>query len=169
MYTTCYSISPSIYIRRIISRWLRRYALPFIAVLAIFSYFGVTVNPAFFIVALIFIFIIAPTILMIVYYNYALTPRIVQLSHGEVSLSIADDSVLVTITGYDRPDRQFAISIHSIKEITPGDQTDTIVYGSRPDQFILIDKNAFPSQPDRIKFHNYIFDKITKNQVNPRT
>lgn len=149
-------------------RWFSRYLLLFLTALAAFAVMGFAVDAAFFIVALIFIFIISPTALMIVYYYYGLTPRIVMLSTAPVTLSldIPTDSVTVKVIPDDRPSHVFAIPIARIREITPGDPFDTIVCDSSPAGFVLIDKNAFPSPTSRIQFHNYIFDKI---QVNSRS
>lgn len=149
-------------------RWFSRYLLLFLTALAAFAVMGFAVDAAFFIVALIFIFIISPTALMIVYYYYGLTPRIVMLSTAPVTLSldIPADSVIISVTPDDRPSHQFAIPITQIREITPGDPFDTIICDSSPAGFILIDKNSFSSPSARIQFHNYIFDKI---QVNSRS
>ena len=145
-------------------RWLNRRLPVFLAALALFAVLGFATDAAFFIVALIFIFIISPTALMIVYYYYGLTPRTVMLSSYPVTLSIDSDtrSVIADIIPDDRPPRQFSIPICQVREITPGDSLDVIVYGSAPGDTLLIDKRAFPSQSDRIRFHNFIFDNIQK-------
>ena len=149
-------------------RWFSRYLLLFLTALAAFAVLGFAVDAAFFIVALIFIFIISPTALMIVYYYYGLMPRIVMLSSFPVtvSLKLSSDSVTVRTVHEDRPPYEFTIPIARIREINPGDTFDSIVYDSSPSGFVLIDKNAFPSDSSRIQFHNYIFDKI---QVNSRS
>jgi hypothetical protein len=166
--TAPFRISSTTYIRRIMKRWFSRYLLLFLAALVAFAVMGFAVNAAFFIVALIFIFIISPTALMIVYYYYGLTPRIVMLSSFPVTLSLklSSDSVTVRTAPDDRPPYEFDIPVARIKEINPGDTFDSIVYDSSPSGFVLIDKNAFPSNSSRIQFHNYIFDKI---QVNSRS
>lgn len=166
--TEPFRISSATYIRRIMKRWFSRYLLLFLTALAAFAVLGFAVDAAFFIVALIFIFIISPTALMIVYYYYGLMPRIVMMSSFPVtvSLELSSDSVTVRTVPEDRPPYEFAIPIARIREITPGDTFDSIVYGSSPSGFVLIDKNAFPSDSSRIQFHNYIFDKI---QVNSRS
>lgn len=162
--TTPFRISSDTYIRRIIRRWLARYILPLIATLATLVVLGIAVNPAFFIVALIFIFIVAPTALMFVYYFYGLTPRIVMLSTGLVTVSADESAVTADISFDDRPSRKFTIPLSGIREITPGDSIDTIVCGSGPGDILLLDKNAFASQAARIRFHNYIFDSISTVQ-----
>lgn len=166
--TAPFRISSTTYIRLIMKRWFSRYLLLFLAALVAFAVMGFAVNAAFFIVALIFIFIISPTALMIVYYYYGLTPRIVMLSSFPVTLSLklSSDSVTVRTAPDDRPPYEFDIPVARIKEINPGDTFDSIVYDSSPSGFVLIDKNAFPSNSSRIQFHNYIFDKI---QVNSRS
>lgn len=166
--TAPFRISSTTYIRLIMKRWFSRYLLLFLAALVAFAVMGFAVNAAFFIVALIFIFIISPTALMIVYYYYGLTPRIVMLSSFPVTLSLklSSDSVTVKTAPDDRPPYEFDIPVARIKEINPGDTFDSIVYDSSPSGFVLIDKNAFPSNSSRIQFHNYIFDKI---QVNSRS
>ncbi|MDE6346732.1 MAG: hypothetical protein K2L55_08690 [Muribaculaceae bacterium] len=162
--TTPFSISSATYIQRIIRRWLNRWMLIFLAALATFAVLGFASDATFFIVAVISIFTIPPTSRMIVYYYYGLTPRIVMLSSFPVSLSIdtSNACVIVNITPDDRPPRQFTVPFSAIKEITPGDTLDTIVYGNSPGDILLIDKKAFPSQSIRIQFHNYIFDNIQK-------
>lgn len=147
-------------------RWLSRYILIFLATLMAFVILGAAVNPAFFIVALIFIFIVMPTALMFVYYFYGLTPRIVMLSAGVVTLSVCGDTLHVGISLEDREPKQLDIPLSQIREITPGNPHDTIICGPNPADLILIDKNAFPSQSARIQFHNYIFDYIQKKSVN---
>ena len=166
--TEPFRISSTAYIRRIMKRWFSRYLLLFLTALAAFAVMGFAVDAAFFIVALIFIFIISPTALMIVYYYYGLMPRIVMLSSFPVtvSLKLSSDSVTVRTVPEDRPPYEFTIPIARIREINPGDTFDSIVYDSSPSGFVLIDKNAFPSDSSRIQFHNYIFDKI---QVNSRS
>ena len=166
--TEPFRISSTAYIRRIMKRWFSRYLLLFLTALAAFAVMGFAVDAAFFIVALIFIFIISPTALMIVYYYYGLMPRIVMLSSFPVtvSLKLSSDSVTVRTVPEDRPPYEFTIPIARIREINPGDTFDSIVYDSTPSGFVLIDKNAFPSDSSRIQFHNYIFDKI---QVNSRS
>lgn len=163
--TAPFRISSTTYIRLIMKRWFSRYLLLFLAALVAFAVMGFAVNAAFFIVALIFIFIISPTALMIVYYYYGLTPRIVMLSSFPVTLSLklSSDSVTVRTAPDDRPPYEFDIPVARIKEINPGDTFDSIVYDSSPSGFVLIDKNAFPSNSSRIQFHNYIFDKIQVN------
>lgn len=164
--TEPFKISASTYIRRIMKRWLSRYMLILLAALVTFVILGYAVNTAFFIVALIFIFIGMPTVLMFAYYFYGLTPRIVMLSAGTATLTISADTLHISITLEDKAPQQFSIPLSQIREITPGNPHDIIICGPTPADLILIDKNAFASRSARIQFHNYIFDNIQKKSVN---
>ena len=160
--TSKFRISPATYIRRIIKRWFNRYLLVLAALTTAFIILGTAVNPAFFIVALIFLFIIAPTALMFVYYYYGLMPRTVMLSAGDTAVTLYPDNIAIEVLRENAPPYSFSIPVKSVREIIPGDVHDVIVYGKNPGDIVLIDKNAFPDQPSRIKFHNYIFDNIQK-------
>lgn len=150
--------------RRIIRGCILRVSLPIAIVLFALVLLGATVNAAFLIVALIVVFILVPTVMMFAYYMYALKQNIVMLGSGAVQVQAGSDSVEIIVSREERPDYTFTISYSQLREITPGDPFDVIVYGKRPDEFILIDKNAFANNADRIQFHNYIFDKIAKNK-----
>ncbi len=166
--TAPFTVSSTTYIRRIMKRWLSRYAFIFAVTLAAFIILGAMVNPAFFIVALIFIFIVMPTAMMFVYYYYGLAPRTVMLSAGEVTAALHEDKVDFEIYRDDALCHSFSIPIATVREITPGKVVDTIIYGTHPGDLVLIDKNAFADRTSRIRFHNYIFDNIQKNCVNSR-
>lgn len=156
--TNPFKTSPTTYIRRIMKRWFNRYLFVLIAAIVALAVLGIICNPAFFIVALMAVFIIIPTALMFIYYFYALNPRIVMLSAGETTISLAPDTLFFDISLEERQPYKFQIPLSQIKSITPGEHLDTIIYGEKLDGIILIDKNAFPSPPQRIQFHNYIFD-----------
>ena len=100
---------------------------------------------------------------MFVYYFYALNPRIVMLSTGDTTIALYPDHIAFLVTREERAPYQFKIQLSDIKSITPGDILDTIMYGNRLDEFILIDKTAFSSTSERFQFHNYIFDYIQQN------
>lgn len=161
-----YHVPASAYIRRIMTRWTSRFAPALVVAFMALLILGIAVNAAFLIVALIFLFILAPTALMFVYYLYALKPRTVMLSAGDTAISVDGEKLTVDVQRPEASTFSFEIPVDEIREITPGNPYDIIIYGKNPDQFILIDKNAFPSQADRIQFHNYIYDKITKKSVN---
>ena len=148
------------------TRWASRFAPALVVAFMALLILGIAVNAAFLIVALIFLFILLPTALMFVYYLYALKPRTVMLSAGDTTISVDGDKLTVDVQRPEAPAFSFEIPVDRIREIMPGNPYDIIIYGKNPDQFILIDKNAFPLQADRIQFHNYIYDKITKKSVN---
>lgn len=136
--------------------------VPIAGVLLALAAAAVTIDAAFLIVALIAVFILVPTMLMFVYYLYALKPRTVMLGAGDTEVVIHDNELGVKVSRPERPDYTFGIPIADIREITPGSPYDAIVYGEQPDQFILIDNRAFTDSCARIQFHNYIFDRISK-------
>lgn len=144
-------------------RWFNRYLFLLSAGLIILLLLGILVDIAFLIVALMAIFIVIPTRLMFVYYFYALNPRIVMLSTGDTTIALYPDHIAFLVTREERAPYQFKIQLSEIKSITPGDILDTIMYGNRLDEFILIDKTAFSSTSERFQFHNYIFDYIQQN------
>lgn len=150
--------------RRMMKSCIARLSLPLAAVLLALAVLAATVDAAFLIVALIVIFILAPTVMMFTYYMYALKPDVVMLGSGEVRVVAGSDCVTVTVEHEDRQDYTISIPYGQLREITPGEPHDIIIYGSRPDQMILIDRNAFADNAARIQFHNYIFDKIAKNK-----
>lgn len=156
--TNPFNISPTTYIRRIMKRWFNRYLYLLTAAIVLLAALGFICNPAFFIVALMTVFIIIPTAMMFVYYFYALNPRIAMLSSGATTISLNHDHISFDISREECPPFQFQIPLSQVKTITPGDTLDTIIYGNTLDGIILIDKNAFPSPQQRIQFHNYIFD-----------
>lgn len=144
-------------------RWFCRHIYLLAAAIVILLSLGIIINIAYLIVAMMGIFIIIPTVLMFVYYFYALNPRIVMLSSGDTTISLNHDHISALITHEERPPYKFQIQLSEIKSITPGDILDTIIYGNRLDQLILIDKTAFSSTTERFQFHNYIFDYIQQN------
>ena len=186
--TGTFHVTATSYIRRILTRWSYRYIAPLSAVFLTLVILGAVVNVAFFIVALMYLFIIVPTAMMFVYYYYALNPRIALLSAYDttIALDTATDSIIATLTppinepdddgdsadadkghANDRPARQFSIPICDVTDIAPGSPFDIIVYGNKPDHIVLIDKEAFADKASRIQFHNYIFDKIHQPENYP--
>lgn len=187
--TSPFHVTATSYVRRILTRWSYRYIAPLSAVFLSLVILGAVVNVAFFIVALMYLFIIVPTAMMFVYYYYALNPRIALLSAYDttIALDTATDSIIATLTppinepdddgrssdadtrhgANDRPTRQFSIPICDVTDIAPGDTFDIIVYGNKPDHIVLIDKEAFADKTSRIQFHNYIFDKIHQPENYP--
>lgn len=190
-----FHVTATSYVRRILTRWSYRYIAPLSAVFLSLVILGAVVNVAFFIVALMYLFIIVPTAMMFVYYYYALNPRIALLSAYDTTIAIdtATDSIIATLTppmydtdaegrsdgdrrsddadgrhgANDRPARQFSIPICDVTDIAPGSPFDIIVYGNKPDHIVLIDKEAFADKTSRIQFHNYIFDRIHQPENYP--
>lgn len=150
--------------RRIMKSCIARLSLPVAVALLALAVLAAAVDAAFLIVALIVIFILAPTVMMFAYYMYALKPDVVMLGSGDVRVVAGTDCVTATVEREERNDYTISIPYSQLREIMPGDPHDIIVYGSRPDQAILIDKDAFADNAARIQFHNYIFDKIAKNK-----
>lgn len=161
--TNSFAISSTTYVRRILKRWTSRHIFLLASAIVILLSLGIIINIAFLIVALMVIFIIIPTGLMFVYYFYALNPRIVMLSSGETTISLNHNHISTIVTHEERTPYEFQIQLSDVKSITPGELFDTIIYGNRLDEFILIDKKAFLSQTQRFQFHNYIFDYIQHN------
>lgn len=71
--TAIFSIPASAYVRNVITIWLQRYGLLMLLPFLIIAVLGFTVDTAFFFVALMLLFLLYPAVLMMVYYNYALT------------------------------------------------------------------------------------------------
>lgn len=95
-----FHVTATSYVRRILTRWSYRYIAPLSAVFLSLVILGAVVNVAFFIVALMYLFIIVPTAMMFVYYYYALNPRIALLSayNTTIALDTATDSIIATLT-----------------------------------------------------------------------
>lgn len=162
--TEPFTVTSAAYVRRMMKRLISRFTIPAVIAILGLLLLGVAVDAAFIIVALIAIFILVPTAMMFVYYLYALKPRTVMLSAGDVTVGTDDREVTVKVSRPEREDYIFTIPLADIREISPGNPFDIIVYGKQPDQFLLIDRNAFADDSARIQFHNHIFDRIPKNR-----
>lgn len=95
-----FHVTATSYVRCILTRWSYRYIAPLSALFLSLVILGAVVNVAFFIVALMYLFIIVPTAMMFVYYYYALNPRIALLSAYDttIALDTATDSIIATLT-----------------------------------------------------------------------
>lgn len=146
--------------RAILRRWLMRYIWIFTAIFGVLVILGGTVNIAFLVVALMFLFILTPTALMFVYYQYALKPKVVMLTVGDTVVALKKDKLTVCITREEGAPYAFEIPLTEVMSITPEDPNDVLIYGKESDKILLIDKNSFGDETERVNFHNYIFDRI---------
>ncbi|MBD5259074.1 MAG: hypothetical protein HDS52_10420 [Barnesiella sp.] len=161
--TSRFRIIPDTYIRRIMKRWVSRHAAILAILPALLIVLALTVNPLFLVVALMLAVVTVPAIMMLVYCNYGLMPRIVMMTAGDVGVTLFPDRIDIDVEREEAPGYSFSIPLSEVREITPGDPYDIIVNGPRPGDIVLIDHRAFPDRETRIRFHNYIFDNIQVN------
>lgn len=160
METLSFKIGRKEYVSAILHRWLMRNIWIFVGVFVALIILGSTVNAAFLIVALMFVFILTPTALMFVYYQYALKPKIVMLTVGDTTVAVSHDRLIVNITREEGVPYCFEIPLVEVTSITPEEPNDIVIYGNEPDKILLIDRNSFRNETERVNFHNFIFDRI---------
>ncbi len=73
--TAIFSISPGTYVRTILGIWASQWWWAILIPPASLATLGVVLNPAFYYIALMLLFLIYPGVLVLIYFNYALTPE----------------------------------------------------------------------------------------------
>lgn len=73
--TAIFTISPGTYVRTVLSIWASQWWWAILIPPAAFATLGAAFNPAFCYIALMLLFLIYPGVLVIIYFNYALTPE----------------------------------------------------------------------------------------------
>jgi hypothetical protein len=166
--TDIFALPSSLYVKTVVRRWLRRYIWIYI-IAAAFCILGSCIwSTAWAFVGLMLAFILLPTSLMMVYFNYALKPQALRQTMPHSIILSADTITVKACPNEDYPKTLGDASTPAtyITSLKLTKQLLTIVTGSAVDDVILITTDAFGDDPQRAdRFIKAIYLTFQQNCV----